>query len=65
MVSYTHGIGRWMVAIALVPLLLGFQRTGTAGQGQAPAGVRALLEGTWELEEWHHDGRVLCPPQVQ
>ena len=53
-----------MVAIVLVPLFLGAQRTGTAGHGQAPADVRALLGGTWELEEWHHDGQVLRPPQV-
>lgn len=54
--------GRRVVATLAVALLL--TATGDAGQGEAPADVRASLEGTWELEEWHHDGRVLRPPQV-
>jgi hypothetical protein len=31
---------------------------------QAPADLRAMLEGTWQLDEWHVDGQVLRPPQV-
>lgn len=26
--------------------------------------LRAALEGTWQLEEWHLNGQVLRPPQV-
>lgn len=45
-------------------LLLGLQPIARATQGEAPPELRALLEGTWELEEWHHDGQILRPPQV-
>ena len=27
-------------------------------------GLRAAVEGTWQLEEWHVNGQVLRPPQV-
>jgi hypothetical protein len=33
-------------------------------QQAAPADLRAMLEGTWQLDEWHVDGQVLRPPQV-
>ena len=26
--------------------------------------LRATVEGTWQLDEWHENGRVLRPPQV-
>ena len=29
-----------------------------------PRELRSLLEGTWELVEWHVDGEVLRPPQA-
>ncbi len=53
----------------LVVLIIGLvcvlgQTPGMAGQAEAPAELRALLEGTWELVEWHVDGEVLRPPQA-
>jgi hypothetical protein len=33
-------------------------------QEPAPADVRALIEGSWQLEEWHLDGHVLRPPEI-
>jgi hypothetical protein len=33
-------------------------------QTTAPAELRAILEGTWELEEWHAEGEIMRPPQM-
>ena len=33
-------------------------------QGEAPADLKTTFEGTWELVEWHVDGRVLRPPEI-
>ncbi len=33
-------------------------------QSPAPSDLRAALEGTWQLEEWHVGGQVLRPPQA-
>jgi hypothetical protein len=44
-------------------LLLLFQTTGRA-QGEAPASVKGILEGTWTLEEWHVNGQVMRPPEM-
>lgn len=30
-----------------------------------PADVRAVIEGTWELVEWHVGDRVLRPPEME
>lgn len=30
----------------------------------AAADVRAILEGTWTLEEWHVDGTIMRPPEM-
>jgi hypothetical protein len=39
--------------------------TGAAAQdGQPPAEIRAVIEGTWELIEWHVGDRVLQPPEM-
>lgn len=35
-----------------------------AAQEPASAELRARLEGTWELVEWHHEGEVLRPPEI-
>ena len=61
---HPHRLGRFLAASVIVPLLLGAQQTDTAAQSQAPADVRAVLEGTWELDEWHVDGQVMRPPQM-
>ena len=47
---------------AALPFVLG--PSGTAAQSPAPADLRAALEGTWQLEEWHVEGQVLKPPQA-
>ena len=59
-----HRHGRVWATALIMTLVLATQHSGSAEQGQAPADVRALLEGTWELEEWHVDGEVLRPPQI-
>jgi hypothetical protein len=35
-----------------------------AQDGQPSADIRGVIEGTWELVEWHVDGRVLRPPEM-
>lgn len=35
-----------------------------AQDGQPPPEVKAVIEGTWELVEWHVDGRILRPPEM-
>ena len=57
-------IERRLVALIIGLLCLLGQTPGVAGQAEAPAELRALLEGTWELVEWHVDGEVLRPPQA-
>ena len=59
--------GRFTVAalsILAVVALVGTQGGSHARQAEAPADVRDRLEGTWVLEEWHHEGQVLRPPAV-
>ena len=51
----------WM-AVALAGIAA--HGSGSARQAEAPAELRERLEGTWVLEEWHHEGRVLTPPAV-
>jgi hypothetical protein len=45
-------------------LALALHPSRPAAQGTPPADLRAALQGTWQLEEWHVDGRVLKPPQA-
>jgi hypothetical protein len=35
-----------------------------AGQQLTPADVERWIVGTWELAEWHVDGKVLTPPSI-
>jgi hypothetical protein len=52
----TAAVAMWMLLAA-----------GTPAQSPpraAPADLRAALEGTWQLEEWHVGGQVLRPPQA-
>jgi hypothetical protein len=51
-------------AAAAASILLGAGGSITSAQSPAPADLRAALEGTWQLEEWHVDGKVLRPPQA-
>jgi hypothetical protein len=39
-------------------------QTAVGAQSEAPASVKAILEGTWTLEEWHVDGQVMRPPEM-
>ena len=49
-------------ATAAIALLAG--PVAQSGQVAAPADLRAILEGTWQLDEWHVEGKVLRPPQI-
>lgn len=35
-----------------------------AQDGMPPAEVRAVIEGTWELTEWHVGDVVVRPPEI-
>jgi hypothetical protein len=50
-------------SIALSTTLLG-QPAAQSAERPAPADLRAMLEGTWQLDEWHVGGQVLRPPQI-
>ena len=45
--------------------MIGCITTRTAQNGQPPSAVRRVIEGTWELVEWHVAGRVLRPPEME
>ena len=34
------------------------------GQNSPPDEIRAIIEGTWKLVEWHVDGRILRIPEM-
>ena len=55
---------RRLVALVVGSACLAAQSPGMAQPSEAPAELRALLEGTWELVEWHVDGEVLRPPEI-
>ena len=54
---------RLALALAASVALLG-QPAAQSAQPPAPADLRAMLEGSWQLDEWHTDGQVLRPPQI-
>lgn len=62
----THRFVRFCLTLLILVLaLVSTQHTSAAGQAApAPADIRAALEGTWQLEEWHVDGQVLRPPEA-
>ena len=37
---------------------------GAAAQQAAPADIVALIDGTFELVEWHEKGQILRPPEI-
>ncbi len=40
-------------------------QTASSGSAQtAPTDVGSVLEGTWDLEEWHAEGQIMRPPQM-
>jgi hypothetical protein len=55
---------RALAFAAGVLLVLVVQRSSAAPQSAVAADLRAALEGTWQLDEWHTDGKVLKPPQA-
>jgi hypothetical protein len=52
-----------VIIAALTLSLIGAPSIATAQQ-PAPAELRGLLDGTFELVEWHHNGKVLRPPEI-
>ena len=63
MVEQRHA-RRTMTTVAVGLALIVMPGGSRARQAEAPADVRERLEGTWVLEEWHHEGQVLGPPAV-
>jgi hypothetical protein len=55
---------RFLVSAAAIAVVLTIQQSPSALQNGAPDDLRATLQGTWQLEEWHVDGQVLKPPQA-
>jgi hypothetical protein len=53
---------RPVLPLAIVVLTLAVQHP--AALAPAPPDLRAILEGTWQLDEWHLNGEVLKPPQA-
>jgi hypothetical protein len=49
----------WAVAVALCTLCA------SAGSAASVAELKAEIEGVWALEEWHSDGKILRPPQIE
>ena len=56
---------RYRLAVALAAAIACLGRPAAQSNPQpAPADLRAMLEGTWQLDEWHVNGQILRPPQV-
>ena len=50
----------WMVAVAVV-----LEAPLAAQDEMPPSDVREVIEGTWELTEWHVGDQVLRPPDME
>ena len=50
----------WWMAVVLVCLV----GPSLARAQQPPDDIRTVIEGTWELIEWHVDGRILRQPEM-
>jgi hypothetical protein len=57
---------RWALALLMATLLdsLTLAQPGAVAGRPASSELRAALEGTWQLEEWHVNGQVLKPPDA-
>ncbi len=55
---------RWVWTVGAAALLSSAAPSHVVAQAPASPEVRATLEGTWELVEWHHEGEVLRPPEI-
>ena len=54
----------FLASAAAIAVMLTVHQSGAAPQNGAPEDLRAALERTWQLDEWHVDGEVLKPPQA-
>ncbi len=54
----------WKRDLCILALLLTSASPVMAQGGQPDDAVRAIIEGTWALVEWHVDGRVIDPPEM-
>ena len=54
-----------LVAACIAAASGGHAAPAAAQEGAPPADVRAVIEGTWELVEWHVGDRVLRPPEME
>ena len=55
----------WIVALVCLCSALMSAQGSEPGVGDLTASeIRRAVEGTWVLEEWHIDGQVLRPPEV-
>jgi hypothetical protein len=55
---------RYRLAFAIAASITFLGQPAAQSNQAAPADLRAMLEGTWQLDEWHTDGQVLRPPQI-
>ena len=51
-------------ALVIASMCVAVESPAMAQRAEAPAELRSVLEGTWELVEWHVDGEVVRPPQA-
>ena len=68
MSDHDRYVSRPVVVMAAVGLLVTVAiGAGTlrAQDGMPPADVRAVIEGTWELTEWHVGDVVVRPPEME
>lgn len=64
----THGHGvRSLLPIVIASTLVPFGLPGTlrAQEGQPPVHIRAAIEGTWRLVEWHSADEIVRPPDME
>ncbi len=54
-----------LVAVGLAAAVAAGAGAAAAQDLAPPAEVRAVIEGTWELVEWHVGERVLRPPEME
>jgi hypothetical protein len=67
-VTVTGNITRPLVIPAVIGVMLAAAigpGTLRAQEGMPPADVRAVIEGTWELTEWHVGDVVVRPPEIE
>ena len=64
--TYRHKAGLLMLTvIALTFAPLAQPNEASAQDGRPPKHMRAVIEGTWRLVEWHSGGEVVRPPDME